>query len=164
MTLRASTNLFLLLILFPAISTIIRKHNVSAFTKDLRLSQASGAFLVLGTFLMFIAAVPTIMIIGVVVFALGSAFLLTARSLVTSLIGVNNIAGLYSAIAIVCSIGQLIAGPLLAATFKAGVHAGGNWIGLPFLVASILYLVALTLLSCVRRPLNQRLDAGFSGL
>jgi hypothetical protein len=150
MSLRGGVNLILLLILLPVLSKLLLWFEMKPAIKDLRLSQGSGLLLTIGSTIMFLATVPAILILGLVIFALGSAFHITARSLVTSLVASNHVATLYAAIAAVGSGGMLVAGPLLANTYRWGMQLGQNWIGLPFLVAAVLYLSALLAISCVR--------------
>jgi hypothetical protein len=98
---------------------------------------------------MFSAAVPAILITGLVAVALGSPLHLTARSLITSLVLPNQVGVLYTSLAVVQSVGILIAGPLLANTFRWGMRLGDTWLGLPFLAASVMYLLAFLLISGV---------------
>jgi MFS family permease len=101
---------------------------------------------------MGLAPVPTLLICGLVILSLGSAFLITARSLATSLVPPDHVGTLYSAIAISQSLGILVAGPLFAYLFRIGLHLGGAWLGLPFLQAGLLYVIATVAIWCIRVP------------
>jgi MFS family permease len=155
MSLRGGVNLIVLLILVPLLSKLLLWLKMNPAMKDLRLSQGSGLLLTVGSIIMFLAPVPAILILGLVIFALGSTFHLTARSLVTSLVVSDHVATLYSAIAVVTSGGMLVAGPLLANTYRWGMQLGENWIGLPFLVAASLYLLALLAISFVKLKIER---------
>lgn len=128
---------------------------LDAPSKDLWLSRGTALLLTIGTLLMFAAPAPTILIIGLVAVALGSPLHLTARSLITSLVLPNQVGVLYTSLAVVQSVGILIAGPLLANTFRWGMKLGDTWLGLPFLAASVMFLLSFLLISGVnlsRRP------------
>jgi predicted membrane channel-forming protein YqfA (hemolysin III family) len=64
----------------------------------------------------------------------------------------TNLTSLYTAIAIMDTIGGIIAGPLLALTFNAGLKLGGQWIGLPFLIVSVFFLGVGCVIFMVQLP------------
>ncbi|MCJ1299926.1 hypothetical protein MMC08_002720 [Hypocenomyce scalaris] len=153
MSLRALVNLGLLLIILPAIThVLVNRYSLRAMNKDLRLSQCSGILLTVGSVAMALSEKPAGVAAGLVVFALGSAIHLTARSLVASMVEPNQVGTLFTAIAVVSGAGQLIAGPMLANAIRRGMILGGAWIGLPFVVAAGLYLLVTAALVCVRLP------------
>lgn len=124
-------------------------------TKDLWLSRGTALFLTIGMLLMFSAPAPAILMIGLMAVALGSPIHLTARSLITSLVLPDQVGVLYTSLAVVQSVGILIAGPLFANTFRWGMKLGETWLGLPFFAASVMYLLAFLLINGVdlsRRP------------
>lgn len=106
------------------------------------MSQGAGILSVIGFAVMGLAPNAGLLISGLVILSLGSAFLITSRSLVTALVLPDHVGTLYSAIAISASIGQFIAGPLFAYLFRLGMHLGNVWMGLPFLQAALFYVVA----------------------
>lgn len=81
---------------------------------------------------------------------MGSAFIITTRSLATSLVQIDHAGTLYSAIAIAQGIGTLISGPLFANLFRLGMHLGTVWMGLPFFQASLFFAVAVAAVWHVR--------------
>ena len=99
---------------------------------------------------MGLAGSPILLVAGLVLFALGSAFHLTARSLAASLVPATARGTLFTAIAVISAAGQLVAGPILANTFRGGMKLGGAAIGLPFLVAGLLYLFSTFAVSFIR--------------
>jgi MFS family permease len=137
----------------PALSYAAAKYlNLHGKHRDHRLSQGSGLISIIGFLAMGLAPVPTLLICGLVILSLGSAFLITARSLATSLVPPDHVGTLYSAIAISQSLGILVAGPLFAYLFRIGLHLGGAWLGLPFLQAGLLYVIATVAIWCIRVP------------
>ncbi|PYI35294.1 MFS multidrug transporter [Aspergillus indologenus CBS 114.80] len=98
----------------------------------------------------FLAPTLPLLGLGIVVFSLGSSFLVTARTLVTALVEPRSLSTVYTLIGVVSSVGMLIAGPLLAGMFHLGMVLGDVWVGLPFLVAAGFYALALAGISAVR--------------
>lgn len=128
------------LLLMPAISFLLANTlRLSNSLKDLRLSQACSAISALG--LVAIATAPSraVLILGIVLLSLGAAFAVACRSFVTTLVRPDHVGTLYTSAAAVSSVGMVIAGPLLAYTFRVGLHWGESWFGLPFLMAGGLY-------------------------
>lgn len=112
------------------------------------MSQTSGILSMLGFTLIATATVPFIYAIGLVLLSLGSAFIVTTRSLATSLERPDQVGWLYSAAAVVQSIGALLAGPLFAQLFDVGLQI--RRMGLPFLLAECLFGLATLAASLVK--------------
>jgi MFS family permease len=137
----------------PVLSFVAAKYlNLHGNHRDHRLSQGGGVVSIIGFLAMGLAPVPALLVCSLVILSLGSAFLITARSLATSLVPPDQVGTLYSAIAISQSIGIVIAGPLFAYLFRIGLHFGGAWMGLPFLQAGLFYVVATIAMWCIRVP------------
>lgn len=127
----------------PAITTLAAKYlNLHGKHRDSLQSKITGILSVVGFMLMGLAAQPGILIFGLVIGALGSAFMVSTRSLATALVLPDHVGTLYSAFAISQSIGVFVAGPLLANLFRLGMHLGGTWTGLPFLQTGLLFAIA----------------------
>lgn len=77
------------------------------------MSQESGVLSMLDFAITAVAVTPVAYTVGIVLMSLGSAFIVTTRSLATSLVRPDQVARLYTAAAVVQSIGALLAGPLL---------------------------------------------------
>jgi hypothetical protein len=155
LSLRAGINIVLLLVILPSISyLLISKLHYTSKTKDLFLARSSIIFLTIGSLL--IASSPTISltILGLSVWTLGTGFSSLTRSLITTLVDQQHVGRLYAAIAVVETVGGLIAGPTLAALYALGLKWKGDWVGLPyFLLAGISLIGALGVWSfgCVGR-------------
>jgi hypothetical protein len=156
-SLRGIFNLANYLVVMPALSFVAAKYlNLHGKHRDHRLSQGSGLVSIIGFLVIGLAPVPALLICGLVVLSLGSAFLITARSLATGLVPPDQVGTLYSAIAISQSLGILISGPLFAYLFRIGLHFGGAWMGLPFLQAGLLYVIATIAMWCIRVPRDEQ--------
>ena len=110
----------------------------------------SGLFLLTGALVQFFASAPGSVIFGLVVSACGCGYDVTARSLVALVIQPEALGTVYAAITVMSSIGIVIAGPMMAATFRWGMRLGDFWLGMPFLVAAALYALAVLAVGVTR--------------
>ncbi|KGO74874.1 Major facilitator superfamily domain, general substrate transporter [Penicillium italicum] len=139
------------LIIMPILSFLTAKHlSLRGKRSDHFLSKGSGVLSIIGFAIISIAPTPAILIGGQVILSIGSAFMITTRSLATSLVQPDHAGTLYSAIAIAQGLGTLVSGPLFANLFRLGMHLGTAWTGLPFLQASLFFIVAVTAVWHVR--------------
>jgi MFS family permease len=128
----------------PSVSFIAAKYfNIHGKRSDHVMSKGSGILSVIGFIAVSIAPTPAILIAGQVILSIGTAFAVTMRSLATSLVLPDHVGTLYSAIAIVQGLGVLISGPLFANLFRLGMHLGNAWLGLPFLLAALFFVIAV---------------------
>jgi hypothetical protein len=131
--------------ILPAASWyLVNRRAMNTREKDLILTKASIIFLTVGT--LGIGLSPSIfpMIISMLVQTLGAGFVFVTRSLVTTMIRREQTARLYTVIEILEAVGMIIAGPTIASFFKWGLELGGAWIGLPWVVATGLFIVTAT--------------------
>lgn len=99
---------------------------------------------------MSVAAHPALFGIGLSFSALGWGFYTTLRSVGSALVAETHVGLFNTTIALAEAVGSMIAGPLLAALLKAGMAWEGAWMGLPWMVATGLYLLAGLAVSCIR--------------
>lgn len=123
---------------------------MSAPGKDLLISRVSVALCTLGSLVISMAPVVVLEAMGIAIFALGSGFGPAARSLATTFCHQDEAGLLYSALAIMQSIGGLVAGPLLALTFRWGLSLGDVWVGIPFAAVAGLFASGFLAISLVR--------------
>lgn len=123
----------------PFIKSHVLSPRRSATDKDLWLARASIVCLTLGT--LGISLSPSIMtlILSMVVQATGSGFVFLTRSIITTLVERNETARLYTVIEIIQSIGNIVASLSITAVFQLGLHMGGAWIGLAWMMTSSLF-------------------------
>ncbi|KAJ5458653.1 Major facilitator superfamily domaingeneral substrate transporter [Penicillium sp. IBT 31633x] len=150
-SLRGIFSLTTYLLIMPTLTLLAAKYlNLHGKYSDQFMSKGSGVLSIIGFISIFAAPVPAILIGGVVVLSIGSAFMITTRSLATSLVSPDHVGTLYSAIAIAQGMGTLISGPLFANLFRLGMHLGNAWVGLPFLQAALFFAVAVAAVWHVR--------------
>lgn len=149
LSLRGVVNLLTFAVLMPAVSSLlVNGLRLSSTLTDRRMSQASGTLSIIGFAFIAMDATPGLYIVGLVLFSLGSAFVVSTRSLATALVRPEQIGRLYSAAAVVQSIGTLVAGPLFSKLFHIGLET--SWLGLPFLLAAGLFALATLAASSVK--------------
>ncbi|OAA64742.1 Major facilitator superfamily domain, general substrate transporter [Niveomyces insectorum RCEF 264] len=150
-TLKSFVLLLLLLVLLPAASYAITRWTArTALQRDLWLTQMSCAGMLVGTAVIGLSRNPVTMITGVVLYCLGNGYTLLLRSLLAALVEPSHLSTLLNTAGILESLGIVVAGPLLAAAFRAGLNI--HFVGLPFLVATALFALAMVVLVLVRLP------------
>ncbi|PYH87449.1 MFS general substrate transporter [Aspergillus ellipticus CBS 707.79] len=152
-SLRGTITLANFLLLMPALSVLLTRYShLHGKLKDLRVAQASSVISALGLFVIATAASQAVLLLGIVLLSLGAAFNVSCRSFVTSLVRPDRVGTLYSSAASIQALGTMVSGPLFAYAFRWGLHLGPAWLGLPFLLASAVYLLGSVLLMRLRVP------------
>jgi sugar phosphate permease len=122
----------LLVVGFPALHRLSFSWSATPQGKDLLISRLSVTSFAIGSLIISTAPVVPLVAVGIVVFAFGSGFSPAARSLATTFVQQDEAGLLYSTLAITQTVGELIAGPLLALSFRLGLSIGSQWTGIPF--------------------------------
>ncbi len=139
------------LVIIEAIDNFVQqKLAIKSAQKDLLLSMGSCILIIVGLTTIGLAQSSGLMVAGVVFSALGSSFSVSFRCAIVALFPETPVVPLYAAGAIAQSVGTLISGPILAATFTWGLSRGEIWTGAPFLLASGLHISALAFLFYLR--------------
>lgn len=123
----------------PAVDYTLRtKYAWSMFSKDMWLARGCILAMVVGY--LGIAAAPSsvILLAFVSISSLAAGYEFILRSLLGQASKGQNVATVYTTMSVLETTGLLTSGPLLAATFRRGLQWGGPWIGLPFVIASLL--------------------------
>jgi hypothetical protein len=132
------------LVFVPLLSSfLIRRLHCTTLKKDLTISRIAAVSGIIGHFLIFIASGPIPLIIGCLFLSLSVPFVVAIISVATSFTPAEHVATLYTAMSVSQSIGIIIAGPIFAKLYAAGMHMGIEWSGLPFAVAGSLFAVIL---------------------
>jgi hypothetical protein len=78
----------------------------------------------------------------------------------TEMVSTGDISVVYSAITMLRAIGGSISGPLSAWLYTVGLkQKGAVWLGLPYLVAGALFVLAVTVLTFVRNSKEDEVGA-----
>ncbi|PGH19271.1 hypothetical protein AJ80_04138 [Polytolypa hystricis UAMH7299] len=158
-SLKSILTVALFVAILPGISwVLVSRLHYHIREKDLILAKASIIFLLAGTLTMGIAPSIVFMIIGLVVQTLGIGFVFLTRSLATTMVSRDQTARLYTFIEILQGLGLIIASPLMTSFFTVGLEAGGFWVGLPWIIAAVLFGITAALLWIYRIPAIPRQD------
>lgn len=170
-SLEMSVELFMLVLVLPFITIIVpRLQKLSPSIKDKYIAEWSLAALAVGQFCLGCAPVAAVAILGtytlkhtirlnqhgfrislttlgIAILALGAGQDSLLRSLATELVASDEISTMYSAITMLRAIGGSISGPFYAWLYTLGLRQRSKiWLGLPYLIAGALFVIALALL------------------
>ncbi|KAI1781489.1 MFS general substrate transporter [Hypoxylon cercidicola] len=149
-SLGAGVNLVVHALLIPGLSSFLLHHlRLHEISKDKLIAQISGAFLAIGSSIIFLATSWVGLVAGECLASLGLAFPVPARSVVTSMVPKDHLAALYTAISVLSYAAMVAGGPLLASSFHWGMQLGDFWVGMPFLISAVCFIVALLAVSVV---------------
>lgn len=140
-----------MVVLFWVIPRLLRyltkQRGLVQWQADKYITLISGVCLTIGSVLIFLSAHPLGVVLGQSFIALGFTFTVTARSFLTAMVDPWYMSLLYTSVTSVTYAGLIVGGPVFAAAFQWGLKLGGIWIGMPFLIAAVLFTVA-TLTTC----------------
>jgi hypothetical protein len=150
-SLKASMNLSALLLILPALSKALDRF-LPPIRRDLRIALGCVLTIAAGHALMALAASPTVFAAGLSVAWLGGGFFPALRSVATALVDEAEIGLLGTTIALTQGIGTILSGPLMAGTFRFSMTLDGVWLGLPYMTATALVLIACWATLVIRVP------------
>lgn len=140
---RAGTNLLVVTIVIPLINYLLLKRlRLPAHWADCYIARGSIVLTTISFLIMGIAAHPALLIIGLLVYNMGTGYSAAMRSVSIHVVGGQtspNVGKLMSTLAMAESIGSMVAGPLLNELFQFGMGLGGTWLGLPFLGCVVVF-------------------------
>ncbi|KIY03519.1 uncharacterized protein Z520_00210 [Fonsecaea multimorphosa CBS 102226] len=144
--------------LLPWISARIdARFAFSTIQKNVVLARTSLFVLVVAYAVIGLAPNPAVMIIGLLIETLSTGFPATLRALAAALIDADDKGRVFSVLAIVETLSIMLAYPVTAALFNAGLDRGGGpWLGLPYDVISVAAALACVTMCLVRfeRPVR----------
>lgn len=136
--------------IMPLISQVLNKTGMPPIIKDAQISRYAMLLTTVSAFGIGIAST----FYAILPFLPLSTFRAVSRaslnSLLPSLAGPERTGALYSVMAVLDSIGMMIAAPATAAIFKSGLRLGGIWIGLPYILSGVLMMISTAILFAVR--------------
>lgn len=150
MSYKAVINIFLLLVILPAVSYMLSRTSkdtskwyarfelgLSTRSKDLVLARGSLFFLIAGAFLLGSSATIYSAIFALTLWTLGTGFSSACRSLITMLVNQEYVGRLYAIVSLVEVFGMLTASPLMATLYSWGLERAEKngsdvWMGSPF--------------------------------
>ncbi|KAK7183939.1 hypothetical protein DPSP01_011737 [Paraphaeosphaeria sporulosa] len=161
-SLEMSVELLMLVFFLPLLTATlpVRFQNLSPAMKDKNVAGWSLLALAVGQLCLGFAPVAAVAILGVVIIAMGAGQDSLLRSLATEMVPTRDISMIYSAITMLRAIGGSVSGPIYAWLYAVGLRQRQEvWIGLPYIVAGLLFLVALGLLMGLEVPEREGYEA-----
>lgn len=128
------------------------RHGYSVFAKDLLLTRASTAALVVGAAIQGAGSSVVVFILGLVVATLSAADSPLARATISHYVHASFTSRLYALIGMVEVLGSFIGGPVLAYLFNIGLEKKGLYTGLPYFYIALLSSIGLAALMFVTPP------------
>jgi hypothetical protein len=140
---RAATNLVAVTVVIPLTNFfLLNKLRFLAHRADLYIARSSIILTTIAFFVIGIAAHPALLMIGLLIYNMGTGYNAAMRSVSIYVVGGQSspdIGKLMSTAAMAESIGAMVAGPLLNSMFQWGIDLGSAWLGLPFLGSMIVF-------------------------
>ncbi|KAM3502683.1 hypothetical protein MY10362_004687 [Beauveria mimosiformis] len=130
----------------------------TVFAKDLLLTRASTACLVLGAAIQAFSPNIAVFVFGLVVGTLGAADTPLARATVSHYVHAGFTSRLYALIGTAEVLGSFVGTPVLAWLFNVGLEKKGLYTGLPYLYIAILSSISLLALMFVMPPPRMATD------
>ncbi|KAF2014538.1 MFS general substrate transporter [Aaosphaeria arxii CBS 175.79] len=146
---RAATNLVAMTIFIPLVNCFLLKYlRLVAHHSDLWIARGSIVLTTVSLVIMGIAAHPALLILGLLVFNLGTGYSAAMRSIAIHSVGGQaspEVGKLFAVIAVVESLGAMLGGPLLAVIFDWGIKMGEPLIGAPYIFGALVFAVVTVL-------------------
>lgn len=161
----------MLLVILPGLSWLITKRTgVHPLIRDLWLTRMAGVLLAIGCFMVAIAFAPWFLIMGMfppshmppgpsadtwlalVIFSMGCCYTNICRAVLNAVVEPHTIGTLNTAIAWVEQVSLLVSAPVISALLRAGGEAGGVWVGLPYMAASVMAIGGTLIVFLYRLP------------
>jgi len=150
LTVKGVSSLVMTAVLLPTLSQLLlSKGGMVPLVKDWWIVRGSAVISALAFLVMGLAPTPPFFIAGLVFSELAGAMYLGVRSMLTELVDPTHTALLMTVSGVFMIMSELLAGPLLALFFRAGMGLGGMWLGLPFFVAAAMLGISATLVISV---------------
>lgn len=118
--------------------------------RDLSIARWSAGVSMAAALLLGLAPTLAAFVFGLFILSLGTGLFSIVRSLMSLYVDPVHRSRLFGLVGMVEIVGQIYAQPMLAELFKIGMRLGGEWIGLPYFVLSVLVAVVTGLLLFVK--------------
>jgi hypothetical protein len=121
---------------------LLKFMRLPAHWADLFIARGSIVLTTVSFVVIGIAAHPALLIIGLLVFNMGTGYNAAMRSVAIHVLGGQaspDVGRLFAVIAIAESLGVMVAGPFLAEFFEWGIELGEPWIGIPFIASAAVF-------------------------
>ncbi|OLN96521.1 hypothetical protein CCHL11_00775 [Colletotrichum chlorophyti] len=152
-TVSTITNMAMLLAVLPALGWLITKRTgIHPLIRDLWLTRMTGILLTLGCFMVSIAFAPWFLVAALIIFSTGTCYTNICRAVLNAVVEPHTIGTLNTAITWVEQVSMLISAPVISALLRAGNAAGGVWVGLPYMMATLMAVGGTLVVFAYRLP------------
>ena len=141
LSLVASVNLLVFILVLPAITRRLRRRLLSATRIDTLIASGSSLLLAFGCLLIGAASTLPFLIATTAVFAAGFGIRLGLLSMLTSLVDPAKIGRVYTLVTVVEGLGEMVSAPVLQGLWAWGLGRGGGWMGAPWWGGAVVYAV-----------------------
>ncbi|KAM3555737.1 hypothetical protein MY1884_005433 [Beauveria asiatica] len=140
LSIQSFVTLLLLAIIFPAATQFLTQLLATPIQiTNLYLARISILASFVGALVIGLSENAIFMILGLALSTLTYGYQVLVRSLLASVVDGHHSNVMYTTITLFESMGSIMAGPLLSASFREGMKWGEAWLGLPFLLTGVLY-------------------------
>lgn len=153
------------LIILPVASDFLnksRRYKSRPVARDLLLARITITIMAAGCLLMGVASVPWLFVISLITVSIGNSFVALSRALINALVEPHTIATLNTTTSLIEVIMGLTA-PAMSWLLGRGFELGGQWMGLPFMVTSLMAIATAVMLFIVKLPASGIAQAAHEG-
>jgi MFS family permease len=139
-----------------------RRYKSRPVARDLLLARITITIMAAGCLLMGVASVPWLFVISLITVSIGNSFVALSRALINALVEPHTIATLNTTTSLIEVIMGLTA-PAMSWLLGRGFELGGQWMGLPFMVTSLMAIATAVMLFIVKLPASGIAQAAHEG-
>ncbi|OAA78554.1 Major facilitator superfamily domain, general substrate transporter [Akanthomyces lecanii RCEF 1005] len=127
-----------------------KEAGMPAVTKDAWVARSGLLLAMTGYIIAGLADRLPLFLVGTVISSFSIGVEPAMRSLLIATARNSGSGALFSTLQVMLSLGIIIAGPIIAASFRLGLHMGQEWLRLPLLLSSIVMAPTATLLFALK--------------
>ncbi|KAJ3484894.1 hypothetical protein NLG97_g6947 [Lecanicillium saksenae] len=121
-------SLVLTVAILPAVSQLLLKSGMAPLFKDWWIARASALISAVGMLVTGMAPTIPLFIAALVFTECGGGLQPALCSVVTELVDKRHVALVMTVLSISLTVSEMVAGPVMAQTFNAGLYLGGIWV------------------------------------
>ncbi|KAJ4144396.1 hypothetical protein LMH87_003280 [Akanthomyces muscarius] len=138
------------LLFLPIASQHLTKAGMPAVTKDAWVARIGLLLAMAGYIIAGLADRLLLFLVGTVISSFSIGVEPAMRSLLIATAPNSGSGALFSTLQVMLSLGIITAGPIIAASFRLGLHMDQEWLGIPLLLSSIVMPPTATLLFALK--------------
>ncbi|KAK2024279.1 MFS general substrate transporter [Colletotrichum zoysiae] len=152
-TVAVIAHIVMLLAILPVAGRYITKRTtVHPLIRDLWLIRMTGILLSLGCFMVAVAYTTWFFVVALIICTFGISYVNLSRAVLTAVVEPHTTGTLNTTMSWLEQMSMLISAPIISGLLKAGNATGGVWIGLPYMVATIMSIGGTVLAFLYRLP------------